>query len=100
MIPLLFGAALGGAAMYLFDPDKGRRRRALIRDQAVKTRTDLQDFVDKGTRDLKQRGSAATGRLRSRARSFFARSKASDDVLVQRVRSTMGRYVAHPGAVD
>jgi uncharacterized membrane protein len=100
MIPLIFGAALGGAAMYLFDPDKGRRRRALIRDQAVKSRTDLQDFVDKGQRDLRNRGTAAVGKLRSRARSLIRRGKATDGVLVERVRSKMGRYVAHPGAVE
>jgi uncharacterized membrane protein len=100
MVPLLLGAALGGAAMYLFDPDKGRRRRALIRDQAVKTQTDLQDFIDKGQRDLRNRGTVAAAKLRSRARSLITRGKATDDVLAQRVRSKMGRYVAHPGAVE
>jgi uncharacterized membrane protein len=100
MVPLLLGAALGGAAMYLFDPDKGRRRRALIRDQAVKTQTDLQDFIDKGHRDLRNRGTVAVGKLRSRARSLITRGKATDDVLAERVRSKMGRYVAHPGAVE
>ena len=100
MVPLLLGAALGSAAMYLLDPDKGRRRRALIRDQAVKTRTDLQDFIDKGQRDLRNRGTVAVGKLRSRARSLSTRGKATDEVLAQRVRSKMGRYVAHPGAVE
>jgi uncharacterized membrane protein len=33
-------------------------------------------------------------------RSFFKRRPASDPVLVERVRSKMGRYVAHPGAVE
>ena len=100
MGPLLFGAALGGIAMYLFDPEKGRRRRALIRDQAVKTSTDMRDFVDKGTRDLRNRGTAASGRLRSRARSLLTRGKASDDVVAERVRARMGRYIAHPGAIE
>jgi len=100
MVPLLFGAALGGAAMYLLDPDKGRRRRALIRDQAVKTQTDLQEFIDQGQRDLRNRGTAVAGRLRSRARSFLTRGKATDGVLAERVRAKMGRYVAHPGAIE
>ena len=40
MAPLiLVGAAVGTAAMYLFDPDQGRRRRALIRDKAVRAQT-------------------------------------------------------------
>lgn len=93
---LLFGAAVGGVAMYFFDPDKGRRRRALVRDRAVKVSTDARHFVEQGTRDLKNRGSAATGRVRS----ILKRHDASDQVLAERVRSKMGRYVGHPGAVE
>jgi hypothetical protein len=93
---LLLGAAIGGVAMYFLDPDQGRRRRALVRDQAVKTSTHAKHFMEKGARDLKNRGTAVTGR----ARSLFHRGDASDDVLVERVRSKMGRYTAHPGAID
>ncbi|HZN26882.1 MAG TPA: SRPBCC family protein [Burkholderiales bacterium] len=97
MAPLLFiGAALGGAAMYFFDPEKGRRRRALVRDQAVKASHDMRDFVDKGKRDLKNRGTVATARVRS----LLTRRKATDDVLAERVRAKMGHYVAHPGAIE
>ena len=97
MPPLfLISAALGGAAMYFFDPDRGRRRRALVRDKAVKTTTDLRHFVEDGRRDLVNRGAAATGRLRS----LVSRRRATDPVLVERVRSAMGRHTAHPGAID
>jgi len=34
----LFWLGLGAAAMYLMDPDQGRRRRALARDQLTKAR--------------------------------------------------------------
>ena len=47
---LLFGAALGGAAMYLLDPDRDRRRRALLRDQAVKATSNVKDVLDAGVR--------------------------------------------------
>jgi len=96
MSPLLLGAALGGAAMYFFDPDRGRRRRALVRDKTVSASTCVRDFVDAGTRDLKKRGSAVTGRLHS----LVNKRKASDDVLAERVRSKMGHHVIHPGAID
>jgi uncharacterized membrane protein len=93
---LLLGAALGGAAMFFLDPEKGRRRRALVRDQAVKATSNVKHLVASGKRDLAHRGSVATGRVRS----FFKRRPASDPVLVERVRSKMGHYVAHPGAID
>ncbi len=97
MAPLLLvGAAIGGAAMYLFDPDLGRRRRARIRDDVTRAQTDVRDFVDAGTRDLKNRGTVLMGRTRS----LMRRHKASDSVLVERVRSKMGRYVGHPGAIE
>jgi osmotically-inducible protein OsmY len=96
MSPLLLGAALGGAAMYFFDPDRGRRRRALVRDKTVSASTCVSSFVDAGTRDLKSRGTAVTGRLRS----LVGKRKATDDVLIARVRSKMGHHVIHPGAID
>jgi len=48
----LFWLGLGAAAMYLFDPDHGRRRRALLREQL----TDAQ-------RRIGERASGAVGRL-------------------------------------
>ena len=97
MTPLLFiGAAIGGAAMYFFDPDRGRRRRALVRDQAVRAQSNVRDMVDAGTRDLKNRGTVMLGRTRS----LVTRRKPTDSVLAERVRSKMGRYAAHPGAIE
>jgi len=93
---ILIGAALGGAAMFFLDPEKGRRRRALVRDQAMKASSNVRTFVDSGKRDLVHRGSVATGRLRA----LITRRPASDPVLVDRVRSKMGHYVAHPSAIE
>ena len=67
MVPLLFiGTALGGAAMYLLDPQQGRRRRALLRDQVLKTQSNVRDILDAGKRDVSNRAAAATGRACSR----------------------------------
>jgi len=93
---ILIGAALGGAAMFFLDPEKGRRRRALVRDQALKASSNVRTFVDSGKRDLIHRGAVATGRLRA----MITRHPASDPVLVDRVRSKMGHYVAHPSAIE
>ncbi len=97
MPPLIvIGAALGGAAMFFLDPEKGRRRRAFVRDQAVKASSNVRTFVENGKRDLVHRGSVTTGRLRS----LITKRAASDSVLVDRVRSKMGHYVAHPSAIE
>jgi hypothetical protein len=72
------------------------RAAALLRDQAVKATTNVRDVMGAGVRDLANRGSAIPGRVRS----LFRRRKGTDDVLVERVRSKMGRYVGHPGAIE
>ena len=52
----LSGFGAGAAFMYLSDPDRGKRRRALARDQAVKTWNDFSGLVDKAQRDLVKLG--------------------------------------------
>src|SRR5687767_12755463 len=97
MAPLLFiGTAIGATAMYLLDPDRGARRRALLREQAVKASCNVRDFIDVAARDLANRGSAIT----ERARSFIRPDEGTPDVLVERVRSKMGTYWGHPGAIE
>jgi hypothetical protein len=43
--------------MYLFDPDRGRGRRALIRDKAEDAANKAGEFADKVSRDLRDRAS-------------------------------------------
>lgn len=49
------GAAIGAGAMYLFDPSRGRTRRARIRDQAVHMWNEAGDAVEAKTRDIGNR---------------------------------------------
>ena len=66
---LLGGLGLGAGLMYFFDPQMGRRRRALVRDQAVRLGNDAADALRDRTRDL---GNRAYG-LACEARSGFLR---------------------------
>ncbi len=93
---LLIGAALGGTAMYFFDPDRGRRRRALVRDRAIKASRKTGELFEAGARDLANRASAVPHQLHG----VFHHDRVADRVLAQRVRSKMGRYVSHPHAVE
>jgi hypothetical protein len=94
---LIRAAALGAAAMYLLDPDRGRRRRAIARD---KTRSAL----SQGTQFLSAARSDARARmqgLRAVARRVREGPGAPPDdrVLVARVRARLGRVVSHPHGV-
>jgi uncharacterized membrane protein len=93
---LLGGIGLGAALMYFLDPDRGRRRRGLVRDQVVSAVSKADDAVGATARDL---GNRARG-LASEARSRFKQDEASDEVLVARVRAELGRAVSHPSAIE
>jgi len=52
---VLAGAGLGAGLMYLFDPQLGRRRRAIARDKAVRLAHEAQDAAEVVTRDMRNR---------------------------------------------
>jgi hypothetical protein len=47
------GILTGAAAAYMLDPQQGRRRRAVIRDKALKTYRETREFADAASRDLR-----------------------------------------------
>jgi hypothetical protein len=55
IIGILAAFGAGAALMYLFDPNGGNRRRALIRDKAVGLSHDVRETVNSRTRDLSNR---------------------------------------------
>lgn len=92
----LIGGALAGAGlMFLLDPDRGTRRRALLRDRAARARHKLGDGIEATARDVGNRARGSAAALRSR----FRKEDVDDEVLHERVRSAIGRAVSHPGAI-
>ena len=89
-------AALGSALTYWMDPDRGRRRRALMRDRAVHGARVARESVRFTGRDLVHRLRGMTGAMRSRP----DRPGSDDDRLHARVRSELGRVCSHPRAID
>jgi hypothetical protein len=59
------GVTLGAGAVYFFDPDLGRRRRALFRDKLQHLARKAQEDVDAGARDLSNRARGAIAKLQS-----------------------------------
>jgi uncharacterized membrane protein len=92
---LLAGFSAGAVFMYMTDPDRGRRRRALIRDKAARTVHTTQRAVDKTGRDISNRAHG----LAAMARSIWGDQYVEDDVIVARVRAKIGRVVSHPHAI-
>jgi hypothetical protein len=91
----LTGLGIGAACMYFFDPDLGRRRRALCLDQSGRALRDLEHVADVTWRDLNNRAMGLSAWL-----APMQERDDSDAVLVNRVRSKMGRYVSHPSAIQ
>jgi hypothetical protein len=52
---LLGGFALGALTMYLMDPDRGNRRRALIRDKVYSAMVTTRKAFESQSRDLTNR---------------------------------------------
>ena len=93
---MLTGLGVGVGLMYFLDPERGRRRRALIRDKVAHVAHAGNDAVGAFGRDISHR-LAGVG---ARARGAFHSGSVDDGVLVERVRSRMGRVVSHPHAIE
>jgi uncharacterized membrane protein len=89
---------VGAALMYFFDPQNGRRRRALAQDRYQYTVRKLQEGKRVVVRDAAYRASG----LVAQAQRVVKRQGLSPDdaVLQERVRAALGRIVSHPHAVE
>jgi hypothetical protein len=93
---LCLGAALGAGLLYMLDPQSGRRRRALARDQIVRATNKTRDALDVVMRDVGNR----TRGIAAATRSRFASDEIDDVRLIERVRAKIGRVCSHPRAID
>ncbi|HVI25819.1 MAG TPA: BON domain-containing protein [Xanthomonadaceae bacterium] len=96
LLRIAAAAATGALVMYFLDPDRGRRRRALVRDRAVSAGGEVGDFARVKSRRVADR----TRGLVARTREHFSHEPLSDDRLQARIRSQLGRLVEHPHAVE
>jgi hypothetical protein len=93
----LAGIGLGAAAMYLLDPNRGRRRRARLAEAASHLSHRTQAVAVMTARDVRHRVSGLAARTLDQ---LVEEGTPSDKVLVERVRARLGRLVSHPGAID
>jgi hypothetical protein len=89
-------AGAGAALMFFLDPDEGNRRRAFVRDTVFHLGKGSSDSFGKAARDLGNRTKGIVSEVKSR---MMERSEA-DEVLAERVRSKIGRFVSCPRAIE
>lgn len=93
---LLAGVGLGAAAMYFWDPDRGRARRAQAQDQTA-------GRLRSTARNLQQTRSGLGNRARGMAAEFrgqVASESVSDRQLVERVRAELGHHTGSLQALE
>jgi uncharacterized membrane protein len=90
------GALAGSSLMYMLDPDKGTRRRAIGRDKIVSAITRSQRAGRSTAADL---GNRAKGRWHELL-SALSTDLVSPEVLEARIWAHVGGYVSHPRSVN
>lgn len=93
---LLIGAAAGSALTFMLDPNGGGRRRALVRDQAIRATRKTRDGLDATARDIANRA----GGIAAATQGRWSGDQVSDDTLIARVRAKLGRVCSHAHAIQ
>jgi uncharacterized membrane protein len=92
---MIAGTGVGAGLMYFFDPDKGRRRRALLHDKWLHTINKTADAVQVTARDIRNR----SYRILAESRHWFSQDGGGGQTLEERVRAEIGAAASHPHAV-
>ena len=95
-VELVGAFGVGALAMYFADPDRGRRRRAAVKDAASHSVHEVLRFSRRFRRDLENKLEGAF----AESRQLLDSQPVADAVLVQRVRTALGRIASHPGAIE
>ena len=93
---VLAGIAVGAVITYFGDPYRGRRRRAHARDKVRHLANVAEKAIDRSFRDLTNRAHGVF----AEGLDVIMPAQVSDEVLLERVRTRLGRLVSHPGALE
>jgi uncharacterized membrane protein len=92
---MMRGVGIGAALMYFFDPRRGARRRAMLKDKLTRVAHLAGDSAGIGGRDLANRARGLAAEVVSRVSA----PPTADETIADRVHSALGRFVSHPGAI-
>ncbi len=93
---LMTGLGIGAGLMYFLDPERGGRRRAIVRDRMMHTANRSSDALRAVRRDMISRTSGTVARVRA----VFDRQPVDDRILLERARAQLGHRVSHPRAIE
>jgi hyperosmotically inducible protein len=80
MIFRIAALGIGAIAMYYLDPVSGRRRRALLRDQAVHAKHRISDYTEHKAKDLRNRAHGVVAEARGALQRRAERGKLDIDL--------------------
>lgn len=89
---LFMGLGIGAGGMYFCDPTQGRRRQARLRDQCMRAIRRASAWFDKAVRDASHRLEGTIAEMQGK----FDHTVPGDQILIDRVRATLGRHASHP----
>ena len=94
---ITIGAVVGGLLVYLFDPDRGRSRRARLSDQAAARGRDLTESMKKTVEYQKGK---ARGVVHDVSKTFGPEENYDDETLIQKVKSEALGYWQDSGEIE
>jgi hyperosmotically inducible periplasmic protein len=96
MLRVVASFAAGAAFMYYLDPVAGRRRRSLVRDQAVSVRHDAERYARAKSKRAADHVQGALAKTRAR----IAPRPVDDEQLRERIRAKLGHVIDRPSALE
>lgn len=89
------GLGIGIGTMYFLDPDRGRRRRALVRDKTLSAVRTADEAIAITSCDVSNR----TRGVIAETRSILSGSRVPDEVLEARIESKIRPVISDAGAI-
>ena len=93
---LLSAIGFGAGCMYLYDPQCGKRRRAVLRDRLLRATRRAGVWLDRAVRDAENRIQGTAAELEA----LFDAHPPSNEKLEGRVRAQLGHVASHPHLVQ
>ncbi len=93
LLALVIGLLGGAALMYLFDPERGASRRAMLRDEVNTAVSEATELVEEATHQVSERAQEIAAEAKGRLEHEIA----SDEALAAHVRSEISHAA---GAVE